>query len=65
MILLAAQGLGNHAVARRLDTRREVVSLRRKRVCERHLADLEERSRTGRRRAFPPEVVVHVRTFAH
>ena len=54
MMLLAAQGLGNQAIASRLDTRREVVSLWRKRFFERRLAGLEELSRPGRPRAFPP-----------
>ena len=54
MILLAAQDLGNHAIASRLDTRREVVSLWRKRFFERRLAGLEELPRPGRPRALPP-----------
>lgn len=54
MILLAAQGLGNDEIAARLDTRREVVSLWRKRFFEERLAGLEERPRPGRPRAFPP-----------
>jgi len=54
MILLAAEGLSNDQIATRLDTRREVVSLWRKRFFEERLAGLEERSRPGRPRAFPP-----------
>ena len=54
MILLAAEGLGNHAIASRLDTRREVVSLWRKRFFQRRLAGLEELTRPGRPRACPP-----------
>lgn len=54
MILLAAQGVDNEEIARRLDTRREVVSLWRKRFYERRLAGLDERPRSGRPRAFPP-----------
>ncbi|MGH8756182.1 MAG: helix-turn-helix domain-containing protein [Burkholderiales bacterium] len=54
MILLAAQGIGNDEIAARLDTRREVVSLWRKRFFEERLAGLEERARPGRPRAFPP-----------
>ncbi len=54
MILLAAQGLENEAIARRLDTRREVVWFWRKRFLERRLDGLEERPRPGRPRAFPP-----------
>ena len=54
MILLAAQGLDNDQIAARLDTRREVVSMWRKRFFEQRLDGLEERSRPGRPRAFPP-----------
>jgi len=54
MILLAAQGVDNEEIARRLDTRREVVSLWRKRFYEQRLAGLDERPRSGRPRAFPP-----------
>lgn len=54
MILLAAQGLDNDEIAARLDTRREVVSQWRKRFFKERLAGLEERTRPGRPRAFPP-----------
>ena len=54
MILLAAQGLPNDEIAARLDTRREVVSMWRKRFFEQRLAGLEERPRPGRPRGFPP-----------
>lgn len=54
IVLLAAQGLGNYEIAARLDTRREIVSLWRKRFFEERLAGLEERPRPGRPRAFPP-----------
>jgi transposase len=54
MILLAAQGLRNDEIARRLNTRREVVSEWRKRFFEQGLAGLEERARRGRPPAFPP-----------
>jgi Winged helix-turn helix len=54
MILLAADGLSNDQIASRLDTRREVVSMWRKRFFEERLAGLEERSRPGRPRAFSP-----------
>ncbi len=56
MILLAAQGIDNDEIARRLQTRREVVWLWRKRFYEQRLAGLEERPRPGRPRAFPPRV---------
>ena len=54
MVLLAAQGLSNDEIAASLGTRREVVSLWRKRFFEERLAGLEERSRPGRPRRFPP-----------
>src|SRR6266705_1639167 len=54
IILLAAEGLRNDEIAMRLDTRREVVSLWRKRFFEERLAGLEERPRPGRPRSFPP-----------
>lgn len=54
MILLAAEGLSNDQIATRLDTRREVVSMWRKRFFEERLAGLQERSRPGRPRTFSP-----------
>ena len=54
MILLAADGLSNDQIASRLDTRREVVSMWRKRFFEERLDGLEERSRPGHPRAFSP-----------
>ena len=53
MILLAAQNLDNNLIADRLNTRREVVSLWRKRFFEHRLAGLDELPRPGRPRAFP------------
>ena len=54
MILLAAEGLSNDEIAARLDARREIISMWRKRFFEERLAGLEERSRPGRPPAFPP-----------
>ena len=54
MILHAAEDLSNDQIAQRLDTRREVVSLWRKRFFEERLAGLEERARPGRPRSFSP-----------
>jgi len=54
MILFAAQGLSNDEIAACLDTRREVVSLWRKRFFTDRLAGLEEHARPGRPRTFPP-----------
>ncbi|MGH8647146.1 MAG: helix-turn-helix domain-containing protein [Gammaproteobacteria bacterium] len=54
MILLAAEGWSNDQIAARLDTRREVVSMWRKRFFEDRLVGLEEHPRPGRPRVFPP-----------
>lgn len=54
MILLAAQGLRNDEIATSLHTRREVISLWRKRLFERRRAGLEDEARPGRPRAFSP-----------
>lgn len=54
MILYAADGMPNHKIAARLDTRREVVSLWRKRFFTDRLAGLEEHARPGRPRTFSP-----------
>jgi hypothetical protein len=54
MILLAAENLPNDQIAARLDTRREVVSLWRKRFFRERLRGLDELPRSGRPRAFPP-----------
>lgn len=54
MILMAAQGMSNDEIASRLDTRREVVSMWRKRFYRQRLAGLEELPRPGRPRTFPP-----------
>ena len=54
IVLLAAEGLGNNEIAKRLDTRREVVCFWRKRFFEQRLAGLEDRDRSGRPRVFSP-----------
>lgn len=54
MILFANQGLSNEEIADRLSTRREIVSMWRKRFFEQRLAGLEDRPRPGRPRVFPP-----------
>ncbi len=54
MILLVAQCVGNDEISVRLGSRREVVSMWRKRFFEHRLAGLEERPRPGRPRTFPP-----------
>ena len=64
MILYAAQGMSNDEIAACMDTRREVVSLWRKRFFSDRLAGLEEHARPGRPRTFPPELVVQVKALA-
>ena len=54
IVLLAADGVTNVAVARRLDVDVDVVSKWRKRFFEQRLAGLEDRPRRGRPPAFPP-----------
>ena len=54
MILLAADGLSNDEIAGCLYTRREIVSLWRKRFFEERLRGLEDQARPGRPRTFPP-----------
>lgn len=56
VVLLAAVGLRNDEIARRLNSRREVVSKWRKRFFEQRLPGLDERDRSGRRPVFPPRV---------
>lgn len=54
VILLAAQGLSNKEIGERLDLPRQIVSKWRKRFFDQRLAGLQERSRRGRPRVFPP-----------
>lgn len=54
IILYAAQGMPNDQIAACLDTRREVVSLWRKRFFADRLSGLEELARPGRPRIFSP-----------
>jgi CRP-like cAMP-binding protein len=54
IVLLAAGGLDNAEIARRLETTREAVSRWRKRFCEERLQGLEDRPRSGRPRRFSP-----------
>jgi transposase len=63
IVLLAPEGLTNEEIAARLDTRREVVRLRRKCFFTERLASLEERSRPGRSRTFSPELVVQIKAW--
>ena len=54
IVLYAAEGLANDAIAARLDTPRQIVSKWRKRFSEEGLAGLEELPRGGRPARFSP-----------
>jgi transposase len=54
IVLYAAKGLDNVAIADRLDASRSFVSRVRKRFYEERLKGLEERPRSGRPVRFPP-----------
>ncbi len=56
IVLYAAKGLGNHQIAARLDTPRQVVSKWRKRFFAQRLDGLEERERRGRPARFSPRL---------
>jgi transposase len=55
IVLLAAQGLSNDAIAARLDTPRQIVSKWRKRFALARLPGLEEQPRGGRPALFSPQ----------
>jgi transposase len=55
IVLLAAQGLSNDAIAARLDTPRQIVSKWRKRFCLARFPGLEEEPRGGRPARFSPQ----------
>lgn len=54
IVLLAADGVENKEIGRRLDLPAQIVTKWRKRFFEERLPGLAERPRTGRRPAFPP-----------
>ena len=54
VVLFASQGLSNKEIGERLDLPRQIVSKWRKRFFDERLDGLEERSRRGRPRVFPP-----------
>jgi transposase len=64
IVLLAADGVTNVVIARRLDVDVDVVSKWRKRFFAEGLAGLKDRKRPGRPRSFPPEVVAQVKAMA-
>jgi transposase len=64
IVLLAAGGAANTAIAARLGVDVDVVSRWRKRFCEQGFAGLVDRKRSGRPRSFPAEVVAEVKAMA-
>jgi len=54
VVLYAAQGWSNEAIAARIDLRRQIVSKWRKRFYEEGLPGLQERPRHGRPPLFSP-----------
>src|SRR6266581_2650453 len=64
IVLLAAGGEQNTAIAERLDLDVDVVSRWRKRFFEEGLDGLEDRKRSGRPRSFPAQVVAEVKAMA-
>ena len=64
IVLLAAEGVPNAAIARRLGVDADVVSKWRKRFCEEGLAGLSDRKRSGRPRVFAAPVVAQVKAMA-
>lgn len=55
LVLLAAEGLSNDAIAARLDTPRQIISKWRKRFFDQRLPGLEEEPRGGRTARFSPQ----------
>jgi len=64
VVLLAAAGMQNVEIARRVGVCVDVASKWRKRFCEEGLAGLRDRPRSGRPRIFGAEVVVAIKAMA-
>ncbi len=64
IVLFAAGGQANAAIAKRLDVHVDVVSRWRKRFCAQRLAGLTDRARSGRPRSFAAGVVAEVKAMA-
>jgi transposase len=64
IVLLAADGEENTAIAERLDVHVSVVGRWRKRFCQAGLDGLGDRPRPGRRRSFGAPVVAEVKAMA-
>jgi DNA-directed RNA polymerase specialized sigma24 family protein len=54
IVLMAAEGLENGEIARRLEVRVDTVRKWRKRFYEERLAGLDEQAGRGRKPSFPP-----------
>jgi transposase len=64
VVLLAAEGVTNVAIAERLGVDVDVVSRWRKRFCHEGIGGLADRKRSGRPRLFPAEMVAEVKAMA-
>ena len=64
IVLLAAEGWANVDIAAEVGVHVDVVSRWRKRFWEEGIAGLADRSRSGRPRSFPAEVVAQVKAMA-
>jgi transposase len=64
IVLLAADGMQNVDIARRVGVCVDVVSKWRKRFCQEGLAGLVDRPRSGRPRVFDSEVVAGIKALA-
>ena len=64
IVLLAAEGVANVEIARRVGVCVDVVSKWRKRFCLQGLAGLKDRPRSGRPRRFGSEVVAGIKALA-
>ena len=62
--LLAADGVGNHAIARAVGCALQTVKTWRKRYASEHLAALQDRPRSGRPPTFGPRTLVQVKAIA-
>jgi transposase len=64
IVLLAAEGLENDAIAQRVDLPRQVVSKWRQRFYRHRLGGLDAEPRGGRPARFSPSIVVEVKRIA-
>jgi transposase len=64
IVLLAAAGLANAHIARKLQIAPNTAGKWRKRFCQEGFAGLADRKRSGRPRVFPPVVVAYAKAVA-